>query len=121
MAKSSEHVTDPFMASAYQIRQFMCEHALRDRLHHSSWEKNWSQLACYQASAPHESLKGHIRCKVCNHKLGCDMAMLRNMAMAMYAVHQIFCNKAERHVNVAGRMIIKALSKSPFKVGSRLG
>mmetsp|Transcript_10496 Transcript_10496/g.28719 ORF Transcript_10496/g.28719 Transcript_10496/m.28719 type:complete len:125 (-) Transcript_10496:337-711(-) len=31
MAKSSEHITGPFMASAYRIRQFVQEHALGDR------------------------------------------------------------------------------------------
>eukprot|EP00983_Pelagomonas_calceolata_P065011 1148403-Pelagomonas_calceolata.AAC.1 len=37
MAKSSEHVTGPFMASAYRIRQFVREHASGDRLHVLLW------------------------------------------------------------------------------------
>uniref|UniRef100_A0A7S3R323 Uncharacterized protein n=1 Tax=Dunaliella tertiolecta TaxID=3047 RepID=A0A7S3R323_DUNTE len=37
MAKSSEHVTSPFMASAYRIRQFVRKHALRDRSHVPLW------------------------------------------------------------------------------------
>eukprot|EP00983_Pelagomonas_calceolata_P078216 1154193-Pelagomonas_calceolata.AAC.2 len=47
MAKSSEHVTDPFMASAYRFWQFAREHALRDRPHVPLWlgKHIWSQLA----------------------------------------------------------------------------
>ena len=37
MAKSSEHVTAPFMAATYKIRQFVREHALGDRPHVSLW------------------------------------------------------------------------------------
>eukprot|EP00983_Pelagomonas_calceolata_P059008 1145741-Pelagomonas_calceolata.AAC.3 len=37
MAKSSGHITGSFMASAYQIRQFVGKHALRDRPHVTLW------------------------------------------------------------------------------------
>ena len=37
MAKSAEHAARPFLASAYRIRRFVCEHALADRPHTSLW------------------------------------------------------------------------------------
>ena len=37
MAKSAEHASRPFLASAYRIRRFVCEHALADRPHTSLW------------------------------------------------------------------------------------
>ena len=37
MAKSAEHATRPFLASAYRIRRFVREHALADRPHTSLW------------------------------------------------------------------------------------
>ena len=37
LAKSAEHASRPFLASAYRIRRFVCEHALADRPHTSLW------------------------------------------------------------------------------------
>ena len=37
MAKSAEHASRPFLASAYRMRRFVREHALADRLHTSLW------------------------------------------------------------------------------------
>ena len=37
LAKSVEHVSCPFFASAYRIRKFVHEHALADRPHTSLW------------------------------------------------------------------------------------
>ena len=37
MAKSAEHASRPFLASAYRIRRFVREHALADRPHTSLW------------------------------------------------------------------------------------
>ena len=37
MAKYAEHASRPFLASAYRIRRFVCEHALADRPHTSLW------------------------------------------------------------------------------------
>ena len=37
MAKSAEHTSRPFLASAYSIRRFVLEHALADRPHTSLW------------------------------------------------------------------------------------
>jgi hypothetical protein len=37
MAKSAEHASHPFLASAYRIRRFVREHALADRPHTSLW------------------------------------------------------------------------------------
>ena len=37
MAKSAEHASRPFLASAYRICKFVCEHALADRPHNSLW------------------------------------------------------------------------------------
>jgi hypothetical protein len=40
MAKSAEHASRPFHASAYRIRKFVHEHALADRPHTSLWLVN---------------------------------------------------------------------------------
>jgi hypothetical protein len=37
MAKSAEHASHPFLASACRIRRFVREHALADRPHTSLW------------------------------------------------------------------------------------
>ena len=37
MAKSAEHASRPFLASAYRIRRFVREHTLADRQHTSLW------------------------------------------------------------------------------------
>ena len=37
MAKSAEHASRPFLASAYRISRFVREHALADRPHTSLW------------------------------------------------------------------------------------
>ena len=37
MAKSAEHASRPFLASACRIRRFVREHALADRPHTSLW------------------------------------------------------------------------------------
>ena len=37
MAKSAEHTSRPFLASAYRIRRFVREYALADRPHTSFW------------------------------------------------------------------------------------
>eukprot|EP00983_Pelagomonas_calceolata_P088011 1157096-Pelagomonas_calceolata.AAC.9 len=37
MAKTSKHTTGSFMASAHWIKQFVCKHALWDRLHVPLW------------------------------------------------------------------------------------
>ena len=37
MAKSAEHASRPFLASAYRVRRFVREHALADRPHTSLW------------------------------------------------------------------------------------
>eukprot|EP00983_Pelagomonas_calceolata_P105364 1159123-Pelagomonas_calceolata.AAC.6 len=93
MAKSSEHATGPFMASAYQIRQFVREHALGDRPHVPLWQGKitylvpagmyanqvWDKSMLRKArsfqvplevSVLHEFFKGHIRCEACNYKPG---------------------------------------------------
>ena len=40
MAKSAEHSSRPFLASAHRIRRFVREHALADRPHTSLWLAN---------------------------------------------------------------------------------
>jgi len=40
MAKSAEHASRPFLASAYRIRRFVREHTLADRPHTSLWLAN---------------------------------------------------------------------------------
>eukprot|EP00983_Pelagomonas_calceolata_P101382 1158690-Pelagomonas_calceolata.AAC.9 len=37
MAKSSEHAAGPFLASAFRVRQFVCENLLANRLYVSLW------------------------------------------------------------------------------------
>ena len=37
IAKSAEHAARPFLASAYKIHRFVCEHALADRPPTSLW------------------------------------------------------------------------------------
>ena len=65
MAKSAEHASHPFLASAYRIRRFLREHALADRPHTSLWlvktyvipagmygSQVWGTVFCRQAGSP---------------------------------------------------------------------
>jgi hypothetical protein len=65
MAKSAEHASRTFLASAYRIRRFVREHALADRPHTSLWlvktyvipagmygSQVWGTVFCRQAGSP---------------------------------------------------------------------